>query len=160
MVSMKLLIGKMLSLGFLIAFTCGARAVSFTNDVAPILVQKCLTCHGIEKNKGNYRVDTFESLMKPGTSKEIPVSPGKPGASKLSQLLVKDDEDDVMPQKNEPLEQKEIKKKKKWIMEGTLFDGPAKNVPLVSIIPPIQQPDPPAAYPSPIPITALAFSPD
>src|SRR3954469_6003011 len=100
---MKLLIGKMLSLGFLIAFTCGAQAVSFTNDIAPILVQKCLTCHGAEKNKGHYRLDTFESLMKAGTSKETPIATGKPEASKLYQLLVTDDEDDRMPQKNEPL---------------------------------------------------------
>jgi hypothetical protein len=60
-----------------------AQAVSFTNDVAPILVQKCLICHGAERSKGGYRVDTFEALLKPGSSKEPPVSQGQPEKSQL-----------------------------------------------------------------------------
>ena len=41
---------------------CANQPVSFTNDIAPILVQKCLTCHGAEKNKGGFRLDTYDSL--------------------------------------------------------------------------------------------------
>ena len=39
-----------------------ADEVSFRRDLAPVLVQKCLACHGPKKAKGSYRVDTFEKL--------------------------------------------------------------------------------------------------
>ena len=136
------------------------QPLSFTNDIAPIFVQKCLTCHGAEKNKGGYRLDTFESLFKPGSSKEPPVTPGKADASKLFQLITITDEDDRMPQKNEPLPATSIALIQRWIGEGAKFDGPDAKAALVSIIPPIRQPDPPADYPRPVPITALAFSSD
>src|SRR5438876_1151610 len=41
-------------------------AVSFKKEIAPILVKKCLKCHGPEKAKGGYQLHTFEVLMKPG----------------------------------------------------------------------------------------------
>src|SRR5688572_10971403 len=40
--------------------------VSFSRDLAPILADKCLTCHHEKKAKGRYRVDTFEQLFKAG----------------------------------------------------------------------------------------------
>jgi WD40 repeat protein len=138
----------------------GDQSVSFTNDIAPILVQKCLTCHGPDKNKGGYRLDTFESLLKPGSSKDPSITPGTPDASKLFQLITAPDEDDRMPQKNEPLPASDIARIRRWIAEGAKFDGPDPKAALVTIIPPVQQPAPPAAYPRPVPITALAFSPD
>jgi len=136
------------------------QAISFTNDVAPILVQKCLTCHGPEKNKGGFRLDSYDSLLKPGKSKEPSITPGKPEGSKLYQLVTSKDEDDRMPQKNEPISATEIDHIRTWIAEGAKFDGPDAKEPLIAIIPPIQQPAPPAVYPHPAPITALAFSPD
>jgi len=151
------------ALVILLAALTGAAAeqpLSFTNDIAPIFVQKCLTCHGSEKNKGGYRLDTFESLLKPGASKDPSITPGKPNASKLFQLITTTDEDDRMPQKNEPLAAADIARIQRWITEGASFDGPDFKAALIAIIPPIRQPDPPAAYPSPCPITALAFSPD
>src|SRR5947207_4126048 len=85
-----------------------AQPLSFTNEIAPIFVQKCLTCHGSEKNKGGYRLDTFEFLVKPGSSKEASITPGKPEASALYQRITTTDEEDRMPQKNEPLPPAEI----------------------------------------------------
>src|SRR5687768_8559260 len=64
-----------------------AEPVSFTRDVAPVLRKKCLTCHDPEKAKGNYRLDTFELLRKPGSSKIAPITPGDPSQSHLYELL-------------------------------------------------------------------------
>src|SRR5881296_2703805 len=58
--------------------TADATAVSFRRDIAPIVVRKCVTCHGPEKTKGGYRLDTFERLMKGGESKSPAVVAGKP----------------------------------------------------------------------------------
>ena len=41
-------------------------AVSFKQDVAPILVKQCQTCHGPDKAKSRYRLDTFDHLKTPG----------------------------------------------------------------------------------------------
>src|SRR5688500_12819933 len=101
-----------------------AEPVSFTRDIAPVLREKCLTCHGAEKAKGNYRLDTFELLNKPGSSKTAPIAPGKPSQSHLYELLTASDEDDRMPQKDEPLPKAQIAMIERWIREGAEFDGP------------------------------------
>ena len=80
-----------------------AAAISFSRDLAPILADKCLTCHQEKKAKGRYRVDTFEQLLKKGESGDAPVTAGKPDGSVLFQRLVTSDEDDRMPQKDDPL---------------------------------------------------------
>src|SRR3712207_7129918 len=46
---------------------------------------------------------SFERLTKPGHGGEPPVTPGKPEASELYRLIVTHDEDDRMPQKDDPL---------------------------------------------------------
>jgi len=38
--------------------------VSFRKDVAPILQENCLACHGPKKAEGGYRVDSFERATK------------------------------------------------------------------------------------------------
>ena len=135
-------------------------SVSFTRDIAPVLTQKCLTCHGPEKNKGGYRLHTFEALSKPGESKAAPVTPGKPARSKIFQLITTRDADDRMPQKDDPLPAAQITLIERWIKEGARFDGPDPQAALASYVPAAPHPDPPAAYPRPVAVLALAFTPD
>src|SRR5579862_1805855 len=61
--------------------------VSFTRDLAPILLKRCTGCHGERANLGGYRVHTFENLRKGGASGKAPIVPGKPDASRLYQLI-------------------------------------------------------------------------
>lgn len=130
--------------------------VSFTKDIAPILVAKCMACHNAEKAKGNYRLHSFETLMKPGSSKDAPVVPGRSAESHLYQLLIAKDEDDRMPQKDEPLPPSQIALIKQWIEQGAKFDGQDRSVGLAVLSPP-KHPAAPRVYPVAIPITALAF---
>src|SRR5689334_18171856 len=67
--------------------------VSFKRDVAPILVKQCQGCHNAEKNKAQYRVDTFERLMRPGKSKDAPIKAGRPKDSPLYRLITTADDD-------------------------------------------------------------------
>src|SRR3954452_13727428 len=80
-----------------------ATPVSFKRDVAPILLQRCQGCHGPEKVKGEYRLDSFDRLMKGGASEEAPVVAGKPDKSELYRLVASADEDERMPKKGDPL---------------------------------------------------------
>ncbi len=145
---------------YLAQAAAGAAAVSFSRDIAPVLVQKCLACHGPEKSKGDFRLDTFERLKTPGASKEPPIVPGDPGRSKLFQLLTTPDADDRMPQKDDPLPPEQIASIEQWIRQGATFDGPDPQRVLAVLIVPEFHPPPPKVYPRPVPILALAFSPD
>src|SRR4051812_17176213 len=139
----------------------GARGeVSFKNEVAPILVERCQTCHNPEKNKGGYRLDSFETMMKAGESKKAPIVAGRPGDSHLYQLITSADEDERMPAKGERLTAGQISTIEKWIAEGAKFDATDPVAPLLSLVPMRGHPQSPEKYSRPVPIMALAFSPD
>ena len=138
-----------------------ARAeVSFKNEVAPILVERCATCHNAEKKKGAYRVDSFETLMKAGESKQPPIVAGRAGESHLYQLITTADEDERMPAKGERLTALQISLIERWIKEGAKFDAADRSALLVSLVPARGHPQAPEKYPRPVPIMALAFGPD
>jgi WD40 repeat protein len=137
-----------------------AAQVSFSRDIAPILARKCLACHGPEKPKGNYRLDTFSRLLQPGHSKEPPIVPGSPDQSPFLQLLLAEDEHDRMPQKDDPLPPEEIRLIRVWIEQGAHYDGTDLSSPLAKLISPQAHPHPPERYPRPVPIRAVAFHPN
>ena len=134
--------------------------VSFCKDLAPILARKCLKCHGPEKTKGGYQLHTFELALKAGESKEPSIVPGEPGRSELFRRLAAKDEDDRMPQKDDPLPSDQISLFERWIKAGAPFDGPDPKAALNTLVPRGPHPEPPAAYPRAVPILALAFSPN
>ncbi len=137
-----------------------AGEISFRRDVAPILIARCQSCHDAKVSKGGYRLDTFELLMRADAKKGAAVSPGKPEASKLHQLLITPDADDRMPQKADALPAAEIAVIKGWIAAGAKFDGGDAKLALVEIVPSLTHPAAPVAYPAAVPVTALAFSPE
>ncbi|MCI0745136.1 MAG: hypothetical protein L0Y58_07005 [Verrucomicrobia subdivision 3 bacterium] len=137
-----------------------AEPVSFVRDIAPVLRDKCLTCHGAEKAKGNYRLDSFELLAQSGSSEEPPITPGAPEKSHLLELLSARDADDRMPQKDDALPGATIALFERWIREGARFDGPNPKATLVSLAGLLTQPMPPENYAAPVPITALALHPN
>jgi mono/diheme cytochrome c family protein len=137
-----------------------ATPVSFIRDVAPVFVKQCQGCHGAEKQKGKYRLDSFERLMKAGESKDAPVVAGKPGASAIYRLITAKDEDDRMPQKADPLPAAQVTLLRQWIEEGANFDGADAAAPLVSMVKEEEHAAPPEVYRQPVAVTALAFSPD
>lgn len=134
--------------------------VSFRRDVAPLLLNKCQGCHGPDKIKGSYRLDTFENLIHPGESDAAPLVPGRADKSELYRLITTTEEADRMPKKGERLSDEQVQLLKRWIDQGAKFDGPAPTATLASLTADREQPAPPPAYRQPIPITALAFSPD
>ena len=106
-----------------------ARPISFTADVAPLLQRRCVACHGPDKAKGHYRLDTFANLLKPGSSDKPPVVPGQPEASQLYRLLVEKNPDDRMPQDADPLAGTEVAVTRDWIASGAKFDGASRTAP-------------------------------
>ena len=137
-----------------------AEAPRFIADVAPVLVRKCQACHGPDKAKGDYRVDTFERLTKPGGGGAAPITPGEPGRSELFLRVTSHDPEKRMPQKDDPLPAAQVALIEAWIRDGAKFDGPDRSAPLATLVPVAAHPAAPPAYPRPVPVLALAFQPD
>ena len=110
-----------------------ANAASAVADPAiaraqSILEQKCIHCHGPEKQSGKYRLDLAGAALKGGKSGEVAIKPGYPLLSQLvRRILLPVDDDDVMPPKGKELLTSEEKILLiDWIQSGAKF-GSAPN---------------------------------
>lgn len=134
--------------------------ISFVRDVAPILLAHCEACHGAKVAESNYRLDSFERLMKPGDFGVPPVTPGDLENSEFHRLITAVDDEERMPNNGDRLEEREIGLITNWIMQGAHFDGQDPAAPIRSQIPrDIRHPAAPEVYAAAVPITALAFAP-
>ena len=105
-----------------------ADEVSFRRDLAPVLVQKCLACHGPKKAKGSYRVDTFEKLALTGDTGEPMSTAGKPDMSELFYRLSTDDDVERMPHEDDPLPPEVVTKFKSAFIPRIIRLPPACTV--------------------------------
>ena len=132
------------------------QMVSFSETIAPIFAKRCLACHNARTAKGRLNMETFASLQKGGESGAV-LEAGDPDSSYLYLLI----DDGSMPKDADPLTKEEKARVKKWISTGAQLDaGKDAQAPLIAIMPKLPQPLPPETYRVPIPVTALAFSPD
>lgn len=136
--------------------------VSFINDVAPILKEKCMGCHGAKNPKGKLDMTRYATFRKGGT-KDDPIVPGKPDDSYILMALTATDKKRMPPKESgDPLPQQQIDVIERWIQEGAKLDAGLK--PESDLLRELrlrwQPPAPPATYPFPVTVTAVAFTPD
>lgn len=147
--------------GVVTAAAYGADSpVSFRREIAPILQDSCLACHGAKKAEGGYRVDSYEELFKAGDSGEVPIAAGASDPSELVRRIVCDDEFERMPAESDPLSADQVALFQKWVAEGAKFDGEDPAQELAMVIPPPTYASPPEHYAHSLPVTAMLFSPD
>jgi mono/diheme cytochrome c family protein len=126
-----------------------ARRVSFVADVQPILVTRCLGCHGPEKQEGGLRFDRRDAALEGGDSGPALV-PGRSAESLLVHLASGLDPQRRMPAEGEPLSEEQVGVLRAWIDQGA--EWPEGDVdprrlhwayqPLVPPpIPPVSRPD-------------------
>ncbi|MEX2174187.1 MAG: c-type cytochrome domain-containing protein [Pirellulaceae bacterium] len=144
----------------LLPVLAAAEPVSFKRDVAPVLLNNCLACHGPKKAEGGYRIDTFERAVAPGDSTQPGFLPKDHEGSEALRRILSTDTAERMPLDGDPLPPEQADVLKRWIDEGLAFDGPDPKAALASYIPAPTHPAAPEAYRVPLPITALEFSPD
>ena len=106
-----------------------AHQRNYRDKVEPLLKAKCLKCHGPEKQKGGYRLDSSELAFKAGTSGKLPIKRGDPLGSYLMHLiLLPPQHDDVMPPEGkEPLALEEIMTLLDWIRNGAAVPADETN---------------------------------
>jgi mono/diheme cytochrome c family protein len=145
---------------FATASSVHADPVSFKSEVAPLLVNNCLACHGPKKAEGGYRIDTFEKVIAEGDSSTPGFHAKDVDGSEAFRRIVSTDPKERMPLDGDPMTPEQIATLKRWIEEGANFDGPDPKAPLASYIPPPKHPNGPEKYNATMPITAVAFTPD
>ena len=59
------------------------KDVTYAKDIKPLIEKSCVNCHGAEKPKSKYRVDSREAIIKGGDSDEAAIVPGKSDKSPL-----------------------------------------------------------------------------
>jgi DNA-binding beta-propeller fold protein YncE len=132
------------------------KLVSFAKSVAPIFAQRCVACHNARTAKGRLNMETYANLMKGGESGEV-VLAHKPDDSNLQMQI----EAGEMPKEADPLTPEQMAVVKKWIETGARLDaGVLPTATLITIMPKPVQPAPPETYRVPVPVMAVAFSPD
>ncbi|MEN8661510.1 MAG: c-type cytochrome domain-containing protein [Lentimonas sp.] len=104
--------------------SAGTEGNVFTHQVQPILEQYCVSCHGPEKQKSKYRVDTFEFLLTPGSIGDTTIEPYRMSESSLLEYLFLPESDDMaMPPEGKPRPSaEEIMIIAHWIANGA--EGP------------------------------------
>ena len=95
-------------------------AVDFEKDIRPLLVERCVSCHGEKKQKSLLRLDRRADAMKGGENGVVIVA-GKPETSPLFMRVVSTDDDEVMPPKGERLTGREVAALRQWIAEGAAW---------------------------------------
>ncbi len=109
----------------------GKETVSFSKDIAPVLLSTCVECHTAAQQQGQFCMDNFNLLIKGGQCG----NPWVP-ADAAESLLVKKLKGMVgqrMPLNRDPLPNDTIAKFEKWIAEGAKYDGsdPSQATPVL-----------------------------
>lgn len=93
--------------------------VDFQQQIAPILVARCIECHGPDEQEGDLRLDQKAYLFPEGREIDWSVVPKEPDESGLlHRITLPADDDDVMPAKGEPLTKEQQQLFRRWIAEG------------------------------------------
>jgi mono/diheme cytochrome c family protein len=97
------------------------RPVDFAKDVQPILVKSCLSCHGPEKQKSGYRLDSAAAALKGGDSHSPAIKSGDSAGSPFIHLVAGLIPDSKMPAKGDPLTADQIGILRAWIDQGAVW---------------------------------------
>lgn len=112
----------------------GKETVSFSGDIAPLIVANCNGCHYSANNvQGGLRMNNFNEIAKGGNSGPM-FEPGKGSDSLLVKKLLGTSGQRMPAGGRPPLSDAQIDLVKKWIDEGAAFDADNRDGRLDSVI--------------------------
>ncbi len=96
-----------------------AGDIDYQQQVKPLLVKKCGTCHGALEQEAGLRLDASQ-LIRQGSENGPVVSPGESASSPLLQRVMSADADERMPPEGEgePLDEQQVALLRAWIDAG------------------------------------------
>jgi mono/diheme cytochrome c family protein len=99
-----------------------AHPVNFSQEIKPIFEASCIKCHGRGRAKGDFRIDSRETLLKGGEAGPSFVV-GKSAESLLIELVMGFDPDTAMPRKGTKLTHEQVGVLRAWIDQGAKWDA-------------------------------------
>ncbi|MEX2187135.1 MAG: c-type cytochrome domain-containing protein [Pirellulales bacterium] len=109
----------------------GKETSSWSRDVAAVVAESCMGCHGERQPRGQFSMATFETFLRGGQGGRV-IVPGKPAESLLIKKL-KGQSGAQMPLRLPPLSSELIARIEKWIADGAKFDGPSPKSPTAQV---------------------------
>ncbi|HEY0551469.1 MAG TPA: c-type cytochrome domain-containing protein, partial [Verrucomicrobiae bacterium] len=109
------------------ALALSAAPIDFQRDIQPIFAERCYSCHGVEKQKNNLRLDRKAKALAGGDSGPSIVA-GKSGESRLYKYVAGLDPEIVMPAKGERLTSNQVTLIKEWIDAGAMWPEAAEDM--------------------------------
>ncbi len=103
--------------------------VSFEREVAPILKENCLRCHGEGQGSAGLRMHTFQAIAQGGRSGPLAVARQPQHSLILARMLAEQDMA-RMPQGAARLPDEKISVVARWIEQGAKFDGENQEAPI------------------------------
>jgi len=94
--------------------------VDFAKDVRPIFSRSCVSCHGPDKQKSNYRLDLRAAALGEGSIGR-PIVAGRGADSPLVRYVAGSDPDLRMPPKGPRLSEADVKTLRTWIDQGAAW---------------------------------------
>lgn len=100
--------------------------IDFNRQIRPIFEEKCIYCHGPDKEKGDFRMDSEDRALKGGTSLMPLYVKGKSAESAIIKHITGVDDEDfpIMPPKKEKkaVTDEELKTIRQWIDDGAVWN--------------------------------------
>jgi len=101
--------------------------VQFNRDIRPILSENCYKCHGPDPKarKADLRLDTKEGAFAEIEKGKFAIVPGKAAQSELARRIASRDAEEKMPpaKSGKKLSPREIELLKRWIDQGSEYQG-------------------------------------
>jgi uncharacterized membrane protein len=99
------------------------QALVYQDIIAPVMEQKCWSCHNANKIKGQLRMDKIELLAKGGENGPIFKANDPENSEMLKRVLLDIEDEHHMPPKGKtPMTEQEIALLHWWIKSGAKFD--------------------------------------
>ena len=99
------------------------RRIDFATEVAPLLEQRCQSCHGEALQSSGLRLDSREAALRGGYSGPV-ILPGNSQESKLIQMVAGLRKDLVMPMSGDRLAPGQVGMLRAWIDQGAEWPEP------------------------------------
>lgn len=102
------------------------RTVKYFSDIHPVLIERCVSCHGPDKQKGGLRLDSREDALRGGETYGPAIVPGKSAESPLLLFMAHLERDmEMPPKKEERLPETTVSLMRAWIDQGA--EWPSKG---------------------------------
>lgn len=98
------------------------KVIDFHKDIAPIFAENCLKCHGEEKQKSDYRLDSRKAALESGKEGGAIVVGNSADSLMLGLITGTNADFDIMPPKGDSLTPEQIGLIRAWIDQGAVWE--------------------------------------